>query len=217
MVGKGADRKSALANLCSVHVKCRSLHLNTENAKLCPLHGSLFVCVVEGVGGKKVTNAVSCADLVCLLNSNLHHLVACDGSKCTLKIVLNCKVRVCACAHAEDDVTNLNVLAHSACRADTHDILNAEELEELVGIDADRGHTHTGCHYRNGNTLPEAGVALNTTNVVNELCIGEEGLCDELCSEGVAGHKHGLGEIAGNCLYMRGVKLCVIHCFLFSF
>ena len=211
MVGNCADSKCALAKICRIHIERSSLHLNTENAKLCPLHSSLCICVVEGVGGEEITNAVSCADLFSLLDSNLHHIVACNGSKRALKVVLYCIVGVGACSHAEDDVANLNLLAHSTCRTDTHNVLNTEVVKELVGVDTDRGHTHTGSHYRNSLALPKTCVAVNTAHVVNKLCILKEGLCNKLCSEGVTGHKHGLCEIIGCCLYMRCVKFCVIH------
>ena len=205
MVGNGADRERALACRRRVHVESRRLHLNAENAHLVPALIEARVCVIEDIGGEKVTNLIAHADRLCLLNRAGEKLIACDGSVVAVEVVLILICRVGAGALTDDDVAELYVVCKTAGRADTDDILYTEEVVELIGIDTDRGHTHTARHYRDGNALVSAGVTLNSAHVVNESGILEEGLGYEFRTERISGHKNCLCKIGRCCLNVRGV------------
>ena len=105
------------------------------------------------------------------------------------------KIRVGARTLTGDDVHELEVVTHCACRAYANDIVDIVEIVQLPAVDADCGNAHAGSHDGHGNALPCAGVTLNTSDVVHEHGAFQKGLGDELCAQGVTGHEHGLCDI----------------------
>ena len=73
----------------------------------------------------------------------------------------------------------------------------SSDLEELIRVDADGGHSHAGSHNGDGYVPVSPGVALDATDIVDQLRGSQEGFRDELRAEGVAGHEDSLREIAG--------------------
>ena len=86
------------------------------------------------------------------------------------------------------------MVLNGAGGADTDDVLHAEEVEQLVGVDADGGHAHAGGHDGDLDALIVAGVALNAADIVHKNGVFQEIFSDELGPQGVAGHQHGLAE-----------------------
>ena len=77
---------------------------------------------------------------------------------------------------------------HAARRTDADDGLHAEEVVELIGIDAHARHAHAAGHYGDALALIQPRIALNAADVVHELIIGEIGLRNVLCAERIARH-----------------------------
>ena len=80
--------------------------------------------------------------------------------------------------------------------APAQDVLHAVLAVELVGVDAHGGHSHAGGHDGDGGVPVGAGVALDAPDVVDQLGIVQEGVGDEFCPQGIAGHEDCFGEIA---------------------
>ena len=205
MVGNGADAKCTLTCLCSVHVKTGCLHLNCHDAHITPLVGGVLAHgSVEVVGGHDVADLHINAVLLCGFNSLAEKGEIGDGSEGAVELELVCEVGVGACTLCGNDVHQLKVITQSACGADADDVVNIVEVVQLVAVNADCGDAHAGSHYGHGNALPGAGVTLNATDIVYENGIFKEGFCDELCTKGIAGHKHGLCDFFLLCSYMGG-------------
>ena len=112
------------------------------------------------------------------------------------QFVLVGEVGVGAGALGGHHVPELQILADGAGGADAQDVLHAVLAVELVGVDAYGGHSHTGGHDGDGGVPVGAGVALDAPDVVDQLGIVQEGVGDEFCPQGIAGHQDCFGEIA---------------------
>ena len=66
--------------------------------------------------------------------------------------------------------------------ADTDDVFHTVEVKQLVGVDADGGHTHAGCHNGYGNALPCAGITLYTAYIVYQNGVFKKVFCYEFVS-----------------------------------
>ena len=84
----------------------------------------------------------------------------------------------------------------------TDNILHTVAVIQLVRINTDGRHTHTGGHYRDFNALVSAGVTVDTADIVHKDGIFQEILCDKLGAKGITGHQNGLAEITGFCADM---------------
>ena len=73
-----------------------------------------------------------------------------------------------AIALSQNDVPDMNVRMDGPGRADAHDILHAESIVKLVGVDSDGGHAHTGGHDRHPDAMIQAGVALDAADIVHQ-------------------------------------------------
>ena len=111
---------------------------------------------------------------------------------------LVCPCRIGAGAHGHDDVLQVDVGLNGAGRADAHNVLHAERVVQLMGIDADGGHTHTGGHDGDPNALIGAGVALHAADVVDKDRIFQKMFRNVFGAQRIARHEHGLAEI-GRC------------------
>ena len=114
------------------------------------------------------------------------------------------KVGIGAGALGDHQIIQVDMLLNGARGTDADDILHAVAVEQLVGVNADGGHTHAGGHDGDLDTLVGAGVALHAPDVVDEDGVFQEILGDEFAAQRVAGHQYGLAEITGLCGNVRG-------------
>ena len=68
-------------------------------------------------------------------------------------------------------------------------------MDQLIGIDADGGNSHTGGHDRNFDALIAAGEAEDVADRIKLDRILKEILGDEFCSQRIAGEKYGFCDI----------------------
>ena len=180
-----------------------TLHLHGHDAHL--LHAVVAAGgVIEGVGGIEVADGHLHAQFLCALHRGGEQLVVADGGESAAELILAGEVGIGAGAHAGAHAAELHIRAHRARGADADDVLHAVVGVELVGVDGDGRDAHAARHHAHAHALVGAGVALHAADVVDKLRIFQKGLRDELRAEGVAGHEHGLGEIAVLGIVMRG-------------
>ena len=117
-----------------------------------------------------------------------------NGRKGAGQMELLCPVGIGAGALSQHQIIHMDVLLNGACGADTDDVLHTEEVKQLVGIDADGGHTHAGGHDGDFDTLVVAGVAVDTTDIVYKNRVFKEVFCNKPGAQGIAGHQNGLAE-----------------------
>ena len=67
-------------------------------------------------------------------------------------------------------------------------------MDELPGVEGDRGDAHPRPHHRNFFTLVGAGVAESVADGVELDSVVQVGLCDEFCAERVTGQEDGFGD-----------------------
>ena len=87
--------------------------------------------------------------------------------------------------------------------AHPQDVLHAEEVEQLIAVNADGGHAHAAGHDAHRHALVGAGIALDAADVVDQPPVLQIGLRDELAAQGIAGHQHRFGKIPGGRVDMR--------------
>ena len=107
-------------------------------------------------------------------------------------------------AGGQHHVKQLGLVGVRTSRADADDVLDAILAEQLVGIDADGGHTHAAAHHADGAALVSAGKAVHTAHVGDEARVLQKGFGDELRPQRITGHQDGLGKIAFFGAVMRG-------------
>jgi len=88
--------------------------------------------------------------------------------------------------------------------ADANDVFHAVEAEQLVGVDADGGHSHTAAHHADGTAFVGAGKAQHPAHAGHLPDILQKGVGNKLGTQGVTRHKDCLGEIAHFCADVRG-------------
>ena len=101
-------------------------------------------------------------------------------------------------------VEQLGLLGIAASRTDADDIFHAVEVEQLVGVDADGGHTHTAAHHADGAAFVGAGKAQHPAHASHLPDILQKGVGNKFGTQGVTRHKDCLGEIAHFCADVRG-------------
>ena len=200
MIGNGADAEASFAVAGSVHIEGGGLHLQGHYAHLLEAvhavetRGYVHVVAVEHVGRVHIAHVVGGVVALAGLYGFGKQFVGCDGGKGAGQVKLLGIVRVGAGTLGQDDVIEVDVILDGAGGADADDVLHTEEIEQLVGVDADGGHTHTGCHHGHLDALIVAGVAVDTTDVVHQHGVFQEVFGDELAAQGIAGHQHGFAE-----------------------
>ena len=118
---------------------------------------------------------------------------------------------IIALAHGtggQHHIEQLGFVGVAAGRADADDVVHIVELVQLVGVDADGGHSHAAAHHTDGAALIGAGKAQHSTDTGDLADILEEGIRDELCPQRIAGHQDGLCEIA---FFSADVGCCHNH------
>ena len=82
--------------------------------------------------------------------------------------------------------------------ANPDNILHAVAVIQLVGVDADGGHTHAGGHDGNLHAFVGAGMSLDAPDIIDQHRVFQKVFRDEFGPQGVAGHQDGFAEIAGS-------------------
>ena len=95
------------------------------------------------------------------------------------------------------------MVLNRACGANADYLLNIIKIEKLVGIDTDRGHSHSTALNRNALALIKSGVAKHIANSVVANYIGEIGFGYYLCAQRIARHQNGFGKVAWFCGNMK--------------
>ena len=93
-------------------------------------------------------------------------------------------------------IKQLGFLGIAACGADADDVVHIVELEQLIGIDADGGHSHAAAHHADGVALIGARKAQHPTDPGHLPDIFQERVGNELGAQGIAGHQDGFCKIA---------------------
>ena len=120
------------------------------------------------------------------------------------QLILVGKAGVGAGALTGHHTAQLQVRPHGPGGAHADDVLHAVLGVQLVGVNADGGHSHTGSHHGHRHTLIGASVALDAPDVVHQHGVFQEGFGNELRAQGIAGHQDGFGECAGGGAVMGG-------------
>ena len=205
MVGDRADAQRALFRIGRVGIQSRRLHLDGEHAHALPqIVRALALGGIEVVGRENVADLELGPVLLCRLDGLFHQLIVRDRGIGAGDAEGAGQDGVGAGALADDDVHDVQLVAQRTGGADTDDVVHIVEVEQLPAVDADRRDAHAGGHDRDRHALPGAGVALDTADVVDKLGVGEEGLGDKLRAQRIAGHQHGLGDLAGLGVDVRG-------------
>ena len=173
MIGDGADAQGALAVPGGVHVESRSLHFQRHDAHfpqavhaVQPLRHTHMVAV-EHIGGIDVAHMVGGPVVFRSLHRFGQKLKACDGGKGAGQVELGGKVGIGAGALRDDQIIEVDIVLNGPGGAHPDNILHTVAVIQLVGVDADGGHTHTGGHDGDLDALVGAGIALNAPDVVN--------------------------------------------------
>ena len=102
-------------------------------------------------------------------------------------------VGIGAGALSQDQIVKPDMLLQRTGGAHPQDVLHTEHIVKLMGIDADGGHPHAGGH----DAPVGPGIALNAPDVVHQNGVLQEGLGNELRTQGIPGHQNGFAEITG--------------------
>ena len=137
-------------------------------------------------------------------DSLAEQLIGSDGRKSTGQMELVGKVAVGAGALSQHNIIQIDVVLDGAGRAYTDDVLHAIAIVQLVGVDADGRHAHTGGHNADLHALVSTGVAVDATDIVHQNGVFQEVFSNEFAAQRIAGHQHSLTEIAGSGSNMRG-------------
>ena len=96
----------------------------------------------------------------------------------------------------QHDVEQLGLVGVAARRADADDVVHIVELEQLVGVDADGGHSHAAAHHADGAALIGTGKTQHPADAGHLADILQKGVCNEFCAQGVTGHQDSFCEVA---------------------
>ena len=97
------------------------------------------------------------------------------------------------------EIADVEIVVDGTSGTHTDDGLHAVEVVKLVGIDADRGHTHTVTHHADTLSLVGAGITQHATNIIKLHCIVEELLGHQFHTQRIARHDYCLGNVAKFC------------------
>ena len=89
------------------------------------------------------------------------------------------------------------MLLNGTGRAYPDDVFHAEEIKQLVGVNADGGHTHAGGHDGDLHALVKAGIAIDTPDIIDQHRVFQKVFRNELCPQRITGHQHGFAEANG--------------------
>ena len=117
-----------------------------------------------------------------------------NRSKLTGQMELCGIVGIGAGSLTDNDVIQVDILLDGTSAAHTDDVFHIKEVEQLVGINADCRHTHTGSHDRNLHALIVTGVTIDTADVVHQNRVLQEVLCNKLGTQRITRHQNSLTE-----------------------
>ena len=200
MIGNGADAQSPFAVPGGIHIQGGGLHLQRHNAHFLqavdavqPLRHTHMVAV-EHIGRIDVAHMVLRPVILAGFHRLAEQRVVRDGGKGAGNMELVSEIGIGAGTLRQHDVIQFNMILNGSGRPDPDDVLHAEEVEQLVGIDADGRHAHAGGHDGHLHAFVPAGIAVNAPDVIDQDGIFQKMLRDELGAQGIAGHQHGLAE-----------------------
>lgn len=190
VVGDRADGQGFLLGEGGVHIERRSLHFHADHAHLRPVH-AIGMLVVESVGGEHIAHLVAVTELVAGIRGAAEQVEVGDGSEGAGQLELRTVVGIGTGPLGQDQVAQFHVGIVGTRRADTDDGLHIVEIEELPGIDTDRGNAHAMAHHTHRAAFVGARIAEHAAHVVELHRIVQEFLRNELGAERVAGHQRG--------------------------
>ena len=90
----------------------------------------------------------------------------------------------------------MQVMLDRTGRAYTNNLLDTVEIEEFIGIDTNRGHTHAMSHKTDTFSFVETCETKHTTNIIKLDGIIKEVLRHKFYTQRIAGYNHSLGDVA---------------------
>ncbi len=120
--------------------------------------------------------------------------------------------RIRAGAHSDDYFVHFDFFGHTAGRADADYGFHAEEVEQLIAVYADGGHSHAACHNGNRHAVKSSRVSVYAADIVYKFRIFKIVFRNKLCPKRIAGHKHGFCKILRHCVNMWG-RVWFVHIF----
>ena len=198
MVRDGTYTQCTVARAGCVHIQGSYLHLHSEHSHVDPLVG-MGILTIEHIRRQHITNLVLISELLARLHRLTYQAEVAYGSECARHLITCCIVAVGAGTHSYCQVADMQVVVDRTSRSHTDDCLHAIEVIELIGVDADRGHTHAVSHHTYSLSLIGTCKAQHATHLVETYCIVEEFLGHQLHSQRVTRHNHRLGDFAVLC------------------
>ena len=116
-------------------------------------------------------------------------------------------VGVGACADADYHVAQAGAVVQCPRRANTDSLLHIVKMEQLIGINPDRGHSHAATHNGDALALPGTGKCQHVADGVHADRVLQERFRYEFRPQRVSGHQHGRRDFAQLCANMRGWNL----------
>ena len=131
-----------------------------------------------------------------LLNGFVQQLIGSNRRVFARNLELAHIIAVCAGAHGNHDITDLQILMDGAGGSDPDNVLDIIAVEQLIGINADGRHAHAAGHDRYFLSLIGTGKSQHTSDLIDTLVILQIGFGDEFGPERIAGHQDCFGKIA---------------------
>jgi len=110
----------------------------------------------------------------------------CDRSEVSRKSEFLHIVCLCARAHGEYEITDMNIFGDRSCRAYTDQFLYSVSLDELVGVNSDRRASHSRSHDGNRFITVKSGITEHISCGIKLSCSCKEILSDKFCTERIA-------------------------------
>ena len=159
---------------------------------------------VEHIGGihiaHMVTSTVCLRRLYCLGKQ----FIGGDGCKGTAQVELAGKIGIGASALGDHQIIEVNMLLDGAGKTHTNNIFHPVAVKQLMGVDSHGRHAHTRGHNGHLYALISAGIALDTTDVIDQNRVFQKVFCDKFRAQRVTGHQNRLAKITRLCADMRG-------------
>ena len=100
-------------------------------------------------------------------------------------------------AGSQNHIKDLGLGGIGAGRANADDVLYPILAVQLIGVDADGRHAHAAAHHADRVALVGTGITQHAAHIGNKARVFQKGFGNKLGAQGVAGHQHGFGKIAG--------------------
>ncbi len=122
--------------LGSIEVQGCRLHFHANGTHARPLLVHVGPGIVENVGGDDITHLHLRTQIPCGLYRLLQKPVIRDGCDGARQLELAGVVGIRAGTHGDDHVLQIHILLNAAGTADTDNVVDIVEIEELIGIDS---------------------------------------------------------------------------------